>query len=384
MRPHRLTLVVVLGASSLGVATAGAGRETTPSPQAPGPQPEAKAPQAAPKEKTAGEAFKNVQVLKDISESEFMSTMFLFRASLGVGCDHCHVTSDRGAWPLEKDDKPDKLVAREMIKMTRTANDQTFGGRQEVGCATCHQGSLKPASLPPVPPLGARPDEEGAEGAKDLPAADSVLERYWAALGGSTALEKIKTRESSGTLLGESGKTYAVHQVQKAPDLFVTTVSGPNFAEVLGFDGKSAWQKWGDQTFVQQDLEGDRIARSGEFWVDMQVKKIYPRRVVDRVAKIGDEDAYVVRAGGPGAVSEMLYFSRATGLLLRRVVLTKTPMGRLPQETDFGDYRDVDGIKEPFTIQRREINARFTVKLTEIKHNVPVEDSVFRIPPGAK
>jgi hypothetical protein len=65
-------------------------------------------------------------------------------------------------------------------------------------------------------------------------------------------------------------------------------------------------------------------------------------------------------------------------------VLTKTALGRLPQETDFSDYREADGVKEPFTIQRREINARFTVKLTEIKHNVPVEDSVFRVPLGAQ
>jgi hypothetical protein len=285
---------------------------------------------------------------------------------------------------MEKDDKKQKQVAREMIKMMNAINDQNFAGKQEVTCATCHQGRFDPISLPPVPPLGAKPADEEAEGSKDVPSADKILERYVEALGGSAALERVKTRESSGTLTGESGRTYLLHQVQRAPDRFVMTFSGQNVQRATGFDGESAWQKWGSQAFVQQDIEGVRIARSGEFWVDTDVQKRYPRRLVAGVEKVGDEAAYVVRAGGPGNVSEVLYFSRTTGLLLRRVVLTKTALGRLPQETDFSDYREADGVKEPFTIQRREINARFTVKLTEIKHNVPVEDSVFRVPLGAQ
>ena len=385
MRSPNLVPAIVVGMVSIGLALGGpryaAAQGGVQARQA---VPEKKAESAdAPKEKTAAEEFKNIQVFKDIPASQLMPAMFMISASLGVGCDHCHVTSETGRWPMEKDDKKPKQVAREMIKMLHGINDGTFGGRQEVTCATCHQGSTHTKALPPVPPFGVKhDDEQAATVAKDLPTADSLLDRYVEALGGAAALEKVKTRESAGTMVGELGRTFAVHQVQKAPDLFVMTATNPQITRAAGFDGKSAWQKWGAQAFVQQDIEGERIARSGEFWIDTDVKKTYPRRVVTGVEKVGDEDAYVVRLGGSGAVSEVLYFSKATGLLLRRTVLTRTPVGRLPQETDFSDYRDVDGVKEPFAIVRLELNARFSVKLTDVKHNVPVENSAFQVPVG--
>jgi hypothetical protein len=91
-----------------------------------------------------------------------------------------------------------------------------------------------------------------------------------------------------------------------------------------------------------------------------------------------------VRAGGPGDASERLLFSVTTGLLLRREVLTKTALGRYREETDYSDYREVDGVKLPFTVARMEVNTRYTEKYSEIKHNVPVDESKFQMPVGPK
>jgi len=57
--------------------------------------------------KTAGEAYKNIQVLKDAPAEQLVPAMQFISASLGVGCDHCHV---QGAF--EKDDKKGKQTAR--------------------------------------------------------------------------------------------------------------------------------------------------------------------------------------------------------------------------------------------------------------------------------
>ena len=385
MRSQTLLPAILAAVASVAVAAGGAGltaRAAARSQEKPA-EKKTDAPGAT-QEKNAGEAFKNIQVFKDIPASQLMPAMFMISASLGVGCDFCHVTSEQGPWPMEKDDKKPKQTAREMVKMLNGINNGTFGGRTEVSCATCHQGRTRTESLPPVPPLGAkRPDELApAFQAKDAPTADALLDRYVEAIGGAAELQKVKTREATGTMVSEQGKTFTTTEIQKTPNLFVTKFSSADLNRSSGFDGTSAWQKWGAQAFVQRDIEGDRIARSGEFWIDTDVKKLYPRRVVTGIEKVNDEEVYVVRLGGVGNVGETLYFSKATGLLLRRVVLTRTPVGRLPQETDFSDYRDVDGVKEPFTITRRELNARQTIKFTEIKHNVTVEDSAFQAPVG--
>lgn len=336
-------------------------------------------------EKTAGESFKNVQVLKDIPASQFMPNMFFFSEALGVGCEHCHVTSDSGPWPLDKDDKKEKQTAREMIKMMRSINDGFFSGRPEVSCATCHQGHPEPSSIPPIRALGAKPTESPELNLAELPKADQVLDHYVEVIGGAAALEKLTTRRIKGVLVTESGHTFSLEITQKAPNFGLMRAVAPDGRiDRYGFDGEIAWNSSGSSAFESHGLEGARIIRDAQFFVDTDVKKRYPRRFTAGKEIVGDEECYTVRAGGPGTISEKLDFSAKSGLLLRRVVYTRTASGRYAEQTDYSDYREVDGVKLPFTVARMEVNTRYTEKYSEVKHNLPVDDSVFNFPQGSK
>src|SRR3954462_3545027 len=87
------------------------------------------------KVETAGERFKNIKVLNDMPADQLGKVMNIFSASLGVECSFCHVPN-----AFEKDDKPEKLTARKMIKMTFDINKDNFNNRPEVSCNTCHSG----------------------------------------------------------------------------------------------------------------------------------------------------------------------------------------------------------------------------------------------------
>ena len=67
---------------------------------------------------------------------------------------------------------------------------------------------------------------------------------------------------------------------------------------------------------------------------------------------------------------------------MRRVVLTETVIGLDPEQTDYEDYRDVDGVKVPFAIKTSYLDTNYssTRKFTEIKHNVAVDDAQFKLP----
>ena len=49
-------------------------------------------------------------------------------------------------------------------------------------------------------------------------------------------------------------------------------------------------------------------------------------------------------------------------------------------ENDFEDYRDVDGIKLPFTTRQKAPQGGMSIQLREIKHNVPIDDAKFAVP----
>jgi hypothetical protein len=100
--------------------------------------------------------FRNLKVLpKNISRQTIDTLMEEFSKSLGVGCDFCHVKPaiDSVEWDMASDGRPEKTIARQMIKMTNKINKDFFKGKTKYGeenavleirCVTCHHGQPHP------------------------------------------------------------------------------------------------------------------------------------------------------------------------------------------------------------------------------------------------
>ena len=89
----------------------------------------------------AGGKYKNIQVVKEIPATELLTVMRSFNEALGVKCNYCHVSAEEA----EKDDKPNKEIARQMLQMVREMN-KTYPTKGNVTCFTCHRGATQPAS----------------------------------------------------------------------------------------------------------------------------------------------------------------------------------------------------------------------------------------------
>lgn len=104
-------------------------------------------------EEPAGE-FKNLQVLpKNIKADSLDKIMDGFNESLKVDCKFCHVKDKNSeALIMEKDDKPEKEITRNMMRMTMDINKKYFSFNEEaaaqnvqaVTCYTCHKGNPIP------------------------------------------------------------------------------------------------------------------------------------------------------------------------------------------------------------------------------------------------
>jgi Photosynthetic reaction centre cytochrome C subunit len=99
---------------------------------------------ADPDSPMVNEVFKNVQVLNDLSATEFSRLMQALSTWIAPdeGCDFCH-NPDK----LESDEKYTKVVARRMLTMTRQINTQwkAHVGETGVTCWTCHRGEAVPS-----------------------------------------------------------------------------------------------------------------------------------------------------------------------------------------------------------------------------------------------
>ena len=94
----------------------------------------------------AGTAYKNVQVLKDVSTAEFTRLMVSMTnwVSPQQGCAYCHNTND-----MSSDELYTKVVARRMLEMVQHINADWKGHVAETGvtCYTCHRGQPVPANI---------------------------------------------------------------------------------------------------------------------------------------------------------------------------------------------------------------------------------------------
>jgi hypothetical protein len=99
---------------------------------------------------------KNLKVLpKDISDDDLDKVMDGFKAALGVKCNFCHAPlKDTTSHHLDfaSDEKPEKNIARHMMRMTAKINKKYFSFNKNeqgetipaVSCITCHRGNPHP------------------------------------------------------------------------------------------------------------------------------------------------------------------------------------------------------------------------------------------------
>jgi photosynthetic reaction center cytochrome c subunit len=337
--------------------------------------------------KKAEEQFKNIQVLKGIPADQLIPAMQFVSTSLGVECEFCHV---EGAF--EKDDKKPKLAARKMMEMMFAINKDNFEGHREVTCYSCHRGSISPVGTPLVmaeEPKGIgeakKAEETKSEGAgkeASEPPAGQLFDKYLQAVGGAAAVEKITSRVMKGTItFGD--RNLAIDIFSKEPDKRVSFTHTPDGESVTAFDGQAGWL--GIPGHAVREMHGpdlDGAAIDADLHFAAHLKEMFSEAEVRGTEKVGDHDAYLVIGQRAGKTALRLYFDEQSGLLVRLVRYGDTPLGQMPTQIDYADYRDEGGVKIPFRWTLARPGGRFTIQLSDAKENVPVDDAKFARPPA--
>jgi photosynthetic reaction center cytochrome c subunit len=359
-----------------------------------------------PKPLLAEEAFKNVQVLKGIPVDDFMQTMGLMTSALQFDCADCHVAAgtQRVDWAA---DTPRKRMARMMVTMVTNINKNNFGGRQMVTCFSCHHNRDKPLTTPTMDMIygtpAVDPDDVYAT-IPGMPKPESTLDRYIQALGGADRLANLKSFDATGSAVGYGGLggVGAVEIAAQAPDkramIIVFSKETGRGDEIRSFDGRIGWVRTplnvlGEFQLSGGDLDGARF--DAQFSFPGQIKGLLtnwktgpPISISDppnpsSPDAVGTPQMHVtdpVQGTGPRNLLVTLYFDKQTGLLLRELRYGGSPIGRVPTQIDYSDYRDVNGIKFPFRITYAWLDGRNSIVLSDIKTNVPIDQRKFGRP----
>jgi hypothetical protein len=238
-------------------------------------------------------------------------------------------------------------------------------------------------ALAQTPAATSKPQKSATRAsAPATPSADQILNRYVEAIGGRAAWKKLTSRVATGTIhVPEMQISGTVEFHEKAPNrlLRVIILNGASFRQ--GFDGTTAWTddpKDGLRTATGAEFEDTRF--DADFYHPLDLRQLYSKFTVTGTEKIGEHEVYVVEAARAGAEPDKMYFDVKTGLALRLVSKRHNSEGLSAYQEDLEDYREVDGIKLPFTVHQSISKPFISITFTDVRHNVELDDKEFSKP----
>lgn len=216
-----------------------------------------------------------------------------------------------------------------------------------------------------------------------LPTVDQIIEKSIQATGGKAAHEKLNSRVAKGQFeMPSAGVGGPFESYAKAPNKVKTIVTIDNFGVVeQGYDGAVGYEN-NPQTGLRE-MKGEELAavkRDADFYGSLKLKEHFPKMTVRGKDKVGAREVYVIDAVPTEGSPEVFYFDAQSGLLVRADAERDTPQGKMKIQVYMEDYKDVDGIKMPFTIRQESDAFSFLLRFTEIKHNVAIDDAKLKRP----
>lgn len=327
--------------------------------------------------KTAGEVFKNVKIMKDDPSTGLQGAMLFMSQALGVECRFCHSNQ------FDQDDKTPKQTARKMIQMTRDLNKNSFDGRLQITCYTCHQGHPNVVGVPRLPPLAATPAVTRLESGATGPTPEELFVKYEKALGGVDKIAAVHSRVLKGKVTGFSPQVLPAEFRQAAGKISVEM--GPPERKFTGaFYGQEAWMQlqFGARKLnTITDEVRAVLEREAELYPAARLRAAASGMRLLGSAQVNGRETWVLGMAQRTPAREQLFFDKDSALLLRQTYLVPTILGPISGEIDYEDYRDSGGVKIPFQIKiERAPWTRITFEFTASEPNAAVPESAFEPP----
>lgn len=214
---------------------------------------------------------------------------------------------------------------------------------------------------------------------KPIPAgvtAQSVINNYIKAVGGKDKLMKVTTivQEMEASMQGMSMITTLK---QKSPNMMMTDVSVVGMGSVFkqAFDGEKGYMaQQGQKRDMPAEMLAEMKAKKGLF---AELDYDFSKLKLTGIESVDGKDAYVVViTSDTGKTTN--YYDVASGLKVKKSETAKGPGGQdATQETTYGDYKDVDGIKFPHKMVAPAAGQKIEFSIISVKVNAPLTKADF-------
>ena len=202
-----------------------------------------------------------------------------------------------------------------------------------------------------------------------------MLDAYFTAIGGKSNIIGVGNLKTvmSATM---QGMTITATTYNKGQDKYAMEMkAGPMTVQKVVYDGVRGISTGPDGKKELVDLELEELAMEAPAFPELNYQRM-GRLILSGIAEVDGEECYklTLMLDNGGKITE--YYSKKSGLKLRKVQVKQTGEGNMSVTTDLKDYRPEGGILFPHLVEQ-SAGMSMTFTVTEIAVNKGVPDGVF-------
>ena len=211
----------------------------------------------------------------------------------------------------------------------------------------------------------------------DLSARD-IIDHYIQAIGGRDSIANVHDRVTSmkGTIQGFNITTTIY---QKEPDMLLQVINAGGMNQEVVYNGTEGIKTAAGQTTKIEGNELEKLKYEASLHFILNMDSLGVQLKLAGMEKVKGKNAYKIEMILPSGTKWIQYFDPETGYKIKETKNITTPQGTFTQENYYSDYRNVDGVKYPFTIQQSVGAQNIEMKVTSVKINYGIPDSKFEI-----
>jgi tetratricopeptide (TPR) repeat protein len=226
-------------------------------------------------------------------------------------------------------------------------------------------------------------DGQTIQSSNSLPTVDELLARYVEAMGGEKAIKSVTSRAIKGTIDIPGVSRGGVYEIyQEAPNKIMTYYRAHPIGRMqYAYNGRVAWLlAAGALKQMKSPTELQQVQREADIYAPLRVKANYAKVTLVGMSQIGYRDVYVLDLQPALGAVERFYLDAKTYLPARINTIRKLNGIAEPVEIYLDDWKAVDGVQIAFSVTQRFAGITLSFTVTEIKHNLPLDMTLFEQP----
>ncbi len=216
---------------------------------------------------------------------------------------------------------------------------------------------------------------------------DEILAKHFETQGGLEKIKAVTTKRMVGTMGMGPGMEAPIAMEMKRPGKRRIEFTIQGMTGVQAFDGERSWALMPFMGQKDAELASEEDSKTEREDSDFDGPLVDYKAKGHTIELVGKEsiegaDAFKLKVTKKNGDIQYYYLDAETYLLVKQEGKTKRRGTEYDGEQIYSDYKDVDGVMTPFTMEMgaKGMPQRQKMSFSKIEMNVPIDDARFAFP----